>query len=193
MNVEDTVGMEELFSKGAEDEGTVFLTTPDGNKIPLSSDYSLPTDKISLSETYSLLLNQIPSSWTFLWTIIKKIELVVLSMQNGDVNTIVLFTCSIIAGIIISYYILGSLFGGTNSNNNIENEEKEEEEKIELRDFTIEQLRKFDGSDNLPIYISLKRVVFDVSSAQDFYGAGSGYNCFAGKYNILFICLVIYY
>jgi len=49
------------------------------------------------------------------------------------------------------------------------------------RAFTIEQLREFDGKDDRPIYVALKGDVFDVSTAKDFYGEGSGYHCFAGR------------
>ncbi|KAJ1400837.1 cytochrome b5-like heme/steroid binding domain-containing protein, partial [Ochromonadaceae sp. CCMP2298] len=49
------------------------------------------------------------------------------------------------------------------------------------RDFTLEQLREFDGTDDKPIYVALCKEVFDVSKAADFYGVGSGYHCFAGR------------
>ncbi len=83
-------------------------------------------------------------------------------------------------------------------------EEEEEEEAIELRDFTIEQLRVFDGRPVVspvggppgagagspkngeepepgPIYISLRGNVYDVTSAADFYGPGQAYHCMAGR------------
>jgi membrane-associated progesterone receptor component len=50
-----------------------------------------------------------------------------------------------------------------------------------LRDFTIEQLRDFDGVKKPKIYIALKGDVYDVSEASGFYGEGSGYHCFAGR------------
>lgn len=80
--------------------------------------------------------------------------------------------------------------------------EEEKKEEIELKDFTVEQLvrlrlisrlhsdskldwhgrtnrifiqqRNFDGKGEQPIYIALKGDVFDVSSAREFYGEGSG-------------------
>eukprot|EP00606_Chrysophyceae_sp_TOSAG23-5_P000206 GSChrysophyteH2.ASY1.ANO1.795.1 assembled CDS len=67
------------------------------------------------------------------------------------------------------------------------NKEEEEEEAIELRDFTIEQLRVFDGRPVVsppepgPIYISLRGNVYDVTSAADFYGPGQAYHCMAGR------------
>jgi hypothetical protein len=52
--------------------------------------------------------------------------------------------------------------------------EEEEEEPIILRDFTPDQLRLFNGEGGKPIYISLKRDVFDVSKATEYYGKGAG-------------------
>lgn len=51
------------------------------------------------------------------------------------------------------------------------------------RDFTVDQLREFDGSkEDGPIYISLRGDVYDVSgSRRDFYGKGMPYNCFCGR------------
>ena len=45
---------------------------------------------------------------------------------------------------------------------------------IKLRDFTIIQLKEFNGNDNKPIYISLRGDVFDVTIAKELYGEGSG-------------------
>jgi len=45
---------------------------------------------------------------------------------------------------------------------------------VKLRDFTIDQLKEFNGNDNKPIYISLRGDVFDVTIAKELYGEGSG-------------------
>ncbi|GAB5588121.1 hypothetical protein Unana1_03021 [Umbelopsis nana] len=48
--------------------------------------------------------------------------------------------------------------------------------------FKLSELKTFDGSDpSQPIYVAIKGTVFDVSKKPEMYGAGSGYNCFAGK------------
>ncbi|CAE7541817.1 MSBP1, partial [Symbiodinium microadriaticum] len=49
------------------------------------------------------------------------------------------------------------------------------------RDFTIEQLREFNGTTNKKIYVALKGEVYDVSSSSEYYGPGSTYDCFAGR------------
>ena len=62
---------------------------------------------------------------------------------------------------------------------------KSSEEPTPLRDFTVVQLEDFNGlnKDNKnKVYISLRRDVFDVTSARDtFYGPGQPYFSFAGR------------
>ncbi|KAK9817230.1 hypothetical protein WJX72_011430 [[Myrmecia] bisecta] len=49
-------------------------------------------------------------------------------------------------------------------------------------ELTLDQLKAFDGSKpEGTIYISVKGVIYDVTSGSDFYGPGSGYHIFAGK------------
>jgi len=95
---------------------------------------------------------------------------------------------AIIYGLLILYLIYSTVAilspdrkSSTNSTtptptNNTKKEE-EEEEPIILRDFTPGQLRLFNGECGKPIYISLKRDVFDVSKATEYYGKGAGYVC----------------
>ncbi|KAJ3253206.1 hypothetical protein HDU77_004696 [Chytriomyces hyalinus] len=48
--------------------------------------------------------------------------------------------------------------------------------------FTPQQLAEFNGTDeSKPVYLALKGVVYNVSSARKMYGPGSGYAVFAGK------------
>ena len=58
---------------------------------------------------------------------------------------------------------------------------EEDEPPIELRDFTIDQLREFDGTDDKKIYIAMKGDVFDVTKAKHMYGPQGSYSCFAGR------------
>ena len=88
--------------------------------------------------------------------------------------------------------------GGNSADGNGAEEDDEEKEEVVLRDFTIAQLREFDGtvSENavLPpmtasngekepekIYISLRGNVYDVTSANDLYGPEQTYHCMAGR------------
>eukprot|EP01127_Copromyxa_protea_P000924 TRINITY_DN10837_c0_g1_i1.p1 TRINITY_DN10837_c0_g1~~TRINITY_DN10837_c0_g1_i1.p1 ORF type:complete len:167 (+),score=41.47 TRINITY_DN10837_c0_g1_i1:16-516(+) len=48
------------------------------------------------------------------------------------------------------------------------------------RDWTLAELREFDGTNGKPIYISAKGKVFDMSSKPNFYGPGGPYGVFAG-------------
>uniref|UniRef100_A0A6B2LPE4 Cytochrome b5 heme-binding domain-containing protein n=1 Tax=Arcella intermedia TaxID=1963864 RepID=A0A6B2LPE4_9EUKA len=54
---------------------------------------------------------------------------------------------------------------------------------VELRDFTREDLRRFNGSEesNGAVYIGCKGKVYDVSSRKEFYGPGGPYHAFAGR------------
>lgn len=87
--------------------------------------------------------------------------------------------------VLIGVYVIFSLiYSGASSNDKSETDIKKDEKEIEVvpqRDFTIDQLRDYDGTDKKPIYIALNREVFDVSAAVEFYGEGSGYHCFAGR------------
>lgn len=47
---------------------------------------------------------------------------------------------------------------------------------------TSAELAKFDGSDDsLPLYLAVKKTIFDVSKAKDMYGPGKSYHAFVGK------------
>lgn len=68
----------------------------------------------------------------------------------------------------------------------------QEEIIVHQRDFTIQQLRDFDGQNSDAIYIALKREVFDVSAAYDMYGKESGcvflFVCYSSaKFLVLFL------
>jgi membrane-associated progesterone receptor component len=49
------------------------------------------------------------------------------------------------------------------------------------RPFTAPELLQFNGAAKPEIYISVKGIVFDVTSGSDFYGPGKSYNKFAGR------------
>eukprot|EP00123_Amoebidium_parasiticum_P014511 comp22529_c0_seq3/m.34200 comp22529_c0_seq3/g.34200 ORF comp22529_c0_seq3/g.34200 comp22529_c0_seq3/m.34200 type:complete len:169 (-) comp22529_c0_seq3:20-526(-) len=49
------------------------------------------------------------------------------------------------------------------------------------RVFTVEELKQYDGSTDLPVYVAVKGWVFDVSPRREMYAPGQGYAIFAGK------------
>lgn len=63
----------------------------------------------------------------------------------------------------------------------------EDEEPDPPRNFTLKQLRHFDGThdkrmkEDKPVYLSLQGEVFDVTKGRDFYGPGGPYAVFAGR------------
>eukprot|EP00056_Hartaetosiga_gracilis_P012603 m.201326 g.201326 ORF g.201326 m.201326 type:complete len:178 (+) comp13715_c0_seq35:821-1354(+) len=59
---------------------------------------------------------------------------------------------------------------------------------LPLRDFTLEELKKYDGTNVIPehrngkaIYIAVDNVVFDMTTGATFYGPGGPYAGFAGR------------
>jgi predicted heme/steroid binding protein len=48
--------------------------------------------------------------------------------------------------------------------------------------FTLAELKQFDGSDlDDPIYVGIKGVVYDMTTARNFYGKDKAYNIFTGR------------
>jgi len=59
---------------------------------------------------------------------------------------------------------------------------KKQLEQMAKQDFTLEQLRQFDGiKSNGRLLIGVLGRVFDVSSASEFYGPGGPYSVFSGR------------
>eukprot|EP01130_Rhizamoeba_saxonica_P007389 TRINITY_DN298_c0_g1_i1.p1 TRINITY_DN298_c0_g1~~TRINITY_DN298_c0_g1_i1.p1 ORF type:complete len:143 (-),score=41.81 TRINITY_DN298_c0_g1_i1:30-458(-) len=52
---------------------------------------------------------------------------------------------------------------------------------IELKDFTLEELKKYNGENGNNIYIGVNGKVYDVTPAAGFYGPGGSYHLFAGR------------
>lgn len=114
---------------------------------------------------------------------IKKPNEFVFRLIGGDRGTVIVTSVvTIVVGIFI-HLIIRFLFNSNSDDSNSKNDDDDDDKEVKEspRDYTIEQLREYDGSGDKPIYISLKGDVFDVSSARDFYGEGSGYHCFAGR------------
>jgi hypothetical protein len=65
-------------------------------------------------------------------------------------------------------------YSSSSNSNNIQLQQEDKVPIIKLRDFTIVQLKEFNGNDNKPIYISLRGDVFDVTIAKELYGEGTG-------------------
>ena len=54
--------------------------------------------------------------------------------------------------------------------------------EAEERDYTLEELSAYDGSDpTMPLLLAIRGEVYDVGRGRDFYGPGGPYGMFAGK------------
>ena len=54
--------------------------------------------------------------------------------------------------------------------------------EAEVRDYTLAELRQYDGSDpGKPLLLAIRGQVYDVGRGRDFYGPGGPYGMFAGK------------
>eukprot|EP01038_Epipyxis_sp_PR26KG_P011249 gene11249-15093_t len=159
----------------------------DGRRVQLPDEFSLE-GKITILDTVGMAVNYIKSTDLYKSYVIDSfighiIEKTLNNLVKGDMVAIVTVISSIFIAVLLSYLLMTSLFSSLfgSKKQNKDSINQEEVEPIVLRDFTIEQLRENDGSNDKPIYIALRGEVYDVSAAKEFYGEGSGYHCFAGR------------
>ena len=129
-------------------------------------------------------------------TLLDKINAEVEMLRNAESNTIRQYVEMITLAdtpmlhVLITWFLMVSILfltfsiaaGPDKSDENLDEPDENHSVQLTQRDFTIPQLRSFDGSDpEKPIYVSLKGVVYDVSSASNLYGKGNAYNCMAGR------------
>ena len=110
-------------------------------------------------------MNKIEEYLTFIQI---RFEIIVMKVNEGDTTYIAIIVSTFIITVLFAYFM--TLPSEESSAANI----VKKDEPIIQRDFTIDQLREFDGKNGKPIYISLKFEVFDVSSAAGYYGEGAG-------------------
>ncbi len=149
-----------------------------GQKIPLSlaaGSAGIALDsftKIGISDT--LLLAWKSFSTTSFGAFTNRF---LIKLREGDAQAMVIGTTTVLGAALLVYLLTKKeeaeeeedKTGGGNTS-----KEVKMKESLPLRDFTIEQLREFDGSEGKDIYISLKGDVFDVTEARELYGEGSG-------------------
>lgn len=147
----------------------------DGQKVHLGDGYKV--GPVSMSDLLQV-------AQTTLLKLVKdeqaQLEDFALKLKKGDRSAIVLTTIATILAMYASYLFLSYLFRPSKDSAQ-EAESQPEPEPIVLRDFTIQQLREFNGEDDKPIYVGLVGDVYDVTQARNYYGPGATYHLFAGR------------
>jgi len=159
----------------------------DGEQIKLDPEYSI--GPIGIFDVFNVIVHEAQNMELYKWAVklTKQFDFSLYfdKLVSGDPFTVYVAVASVVFGLLILYHFTNFITGGVASNTGDGGrngkDKLQEEEKEPPRDFTIEQLREFDGGNDKPIYIGLCGEVFDVSKASDFYGLGSSYHCFAGR------------
>mmetsp|Transcript_11278 Transcript_11278/g.11309 ORF Transcript_11278/g.11309 Transcript_11278/m.11309 type:complete len:323 (+) Transcript_11278:64-1032(+) len=99
-------------------------------------------------------------------------------LKSGDPVAIAIIFWTCVSAALL-YYLLSSM--SESEKDDTKDSKQEEEEPIVLRDFTLEQLRQYDGVKNKSLYIAIKGEVYDVSKSPDMYGPQGAYYCFTGR------------
>ena len=161
------------FSCMQNSQGTIPL-----KDLPLPPDLEKDTDTNSSPVTLMDLLVQLWEACAETRAYAQATHFVG-RVRSGEMKAMVIAGATVIIGSMIMYRLF---FADDDADGDAAAarakaaaEEEKKKNEVEQRDFTVEQLRHFDGKDNKPIYIALKGDVFDVSSARQFYGEGSGY------------------
>lgn len=100
---------------------------------------------------------------------------------QGTFGYVVIFSC-----IWVGHTLVNKMMTNTPKHEPPVEEEEEDEDEEPPRNFTLKQLKYFDGkmdekmNEQKPVYLSLNGIVFDVSTGRDFYGEGGPYEQFAG-------------
>ena len=155
----------------------------DGRNITFPEEFKI-TEKFSISDFFLIIKENVIGKYLIEYgnkvCDIEQISNYCLKLSNDKemsgflVSIIILIGLMIFQIILVSYY-----FYSTQSEPELI--KVDDIEKELPKDFTHEQLREFNGTNDKPIYIALKGEIFDVTNARDYYGEGTGYHCFAGK------------
>lgn len=144
-----------------------------GQQIPLGSEFKVgPITSTDIFHTTSQSLEKVVLK---LWG---HAQLFLLDVRAGKSSALMSLSLSVALGAWIIYLVWYNFLESEPEHPPTEVPAKE---PIILRDFTIDQLRDYDGTNGKPIYIGLDGDVYDVSGAPEYYGVGAAYHCFAGR------------
>jgi membrane-associated progesterone receptor component len=138
-------------------------------QFELPDDFEIKQDKLGFRDLFKLLLFK--NNYTT--------EDLVAMVSSNNVSKMILVAVIVV---LISI-IIQTIYSNYEDERRRKLKLEEEAKKPPMRDFTLEQLRKFNGGteeDKVPIYISLDMNVYDVSHSE-FYVRESSYYCFVGR------------
>lgn len=141
-----------------------------------SNEYS--SGHVSLGELAAILWEKVLSDYEILKT--KEVHTNSFKELSSLISSGNLAVIGIISlSVVVSFFMLYMLTSSSPAPAQKSNEPEEEPEP--QRDFTLEQLREFNGETKKKIYVALRGDVYDVTASADYYGPGAPYNCFAGR------------
>jgi membrane-associated progesterone receptor component len=142
-------------------------------------------DKVSISDLFQQVIGKFKADYKIVSSevFINKLQTTGISVIINEYNNgnYAIYLILIITTILLLFVINKLLFGGESRKPPIKVHEVKPEEITPPRDFTIEQLRDFNGVIEKSIYIAMCGDVYDVTQSSDFYGADGPYHCFAGR------------
>ncbi|XP_051579004.1 membrane-associated progesterone receptor component 2-like [Myxocyprinus asiaticus] len=93
----------------------------------------------------------------------------------------VLLNLSVLATVLVVCYVIYARFWRRVGAESGRGSEASPLPKMRRRDFTLQQLREYDGVQNPRILMAVNTKVFDVTSGKKFYGRDGPYGIFAGR------------
>lgn len=155
----------------AESEQAFFEA--DGRKIPLGKDFSV--GPMTFGELTRIIQDY---SKDFYASQSQQLQEFLTDLKAGRPSALLILFITCGLGLWIAYLVIYQFLEEEPPQSS---KEKVKEEPIVLRDFTEDQLREYNGTNSKPIYIGLDGNVYDVSKADEYYGVGAAYHCFAGR------------
>eukprot|EP00301_Raphidiophrys_heterophryoidea_P013482 c20911_g1_i1.p1 GENE.c20911_g1_i1~~c20911_g1_i1.p1 ORF type:complete len:238 (+),score=40.32 c20911_g1_i1:44-715(+) len=141
------------------------------------------TGRVSVLVAFVLSVMLSPPLSTFLRSLSITLGLGAAAFHHLKLEALVALVLSSAISLFVAFVVPASSLSSSSSHSSSSKstEQTKPLPRGECRDYTLKELQRFDGSDsNLPVLLSIKGKVYDVTRGRDFYGKGGPYNVFAG-------------